>query len=225
MGLLRQAWAIWMKDLRLEWRTLDSLPAMFFFALLVLVIFNFTLDFTSIPFQDLGPGVLWVTFTFSGILSLSHSFALEREDDCMQGLLLSPVEPGAIYLGKAMSNMTMILVVQVMLVPLTAVLFNFSLRGKVASMAAVLAIHTLGFAGVGTLLGAITARTRRGEVLLPIILFAVCVPIIISAVKSTAIVMAGRPLAEAREWLTIAGAFDAILVSAAFLTFEFVIEE
>jgi heme exporter protein B len=214
-----------MKDLRLEWRTLDSLPAMFFFALLVLVIFNFTLDFTTTPFQELGPGVLWVTFTFSGILSLSHSFALEREEDCMQGLLLSPVQPGAIYLGKALSNLTMILVMQVILVPLTAVLFDFSLAGKVGAMLAVLVVHTLGFAGVGTLLGAITARTRRAEVLLPIILFAVCVPIIISAVKSTAVVMAGRPLTEAKDWLTIAGAFDAILITASFLTFEFVIEE
>lgn len=225
MGFLKQVWTICAKDLRLEWRTLDSLPAMFFFALLVLVIFNFTLDFTRTPFQELGPGVLWVTFTFSGILALSHSFTLEREEDCIQGLILSPAEPGAIYIGKTMSNMAMILVMEVILVPLSAVLFNFSLAGKIPSMILVLVVHTLGFAGVGTLLGAITARTRRGEVLLPIILFAVCVPIIISAVKTTALVMAGRPLAESRDWLTIAGAFDLILVGASFLTFEFVIEE
>lgn len=225
MGLLRHSLLIWSKDLRLEWRTLDSLPAMFFFALLVLVIFNFTLDFTTTPFHELGPGVLWVTFTFSGILSLSHSFTLEREGDCMQGLMLAPVDPGAIYLGKALSNLTMILVMQVILVPLTAVLFDFSLSGKITAMLVVLVVHSIGFAGVGTLLGAITSRTRRAEVLLPIILFAVCVPIIISAVKSTAVVMAGRPLAEAKDWLTIAGAFDAILITASFLTFEYVIEE
>ena len=225
MGLLRQAWIIWLKDLRLEWRTMDSLPAMFFFALMVLVIFNFALDFTTTPFQELGPGVMWVTFTFAGILSLSHSFTLEREEDCMQGLLLSPAEPGAIYIGKALSNITMILAIQVVLVPLTAVLFDFSLAGKITGMIVVLVVHTVGFAGVGTLLGAMTSRTRRGEVLLPIVLFAVCVPIIISAVKSTAIVMAGRPLVDARDWLIIAGAFDAVLLAASFLTFEFVIEE
>ncbi len=225
MGLLRQAWTIYVKDLRLEWRTLDSLPAMFFFALLVLVIFNFTLDFTTTPFEELGPGVLWVTFTFAGILSLTHSFALEREEDCMQGLLLSPAEPGAIYLGKALSNLTMILGMQVVVVPLAAVLFDFTLAGRLGGLALVLGVHSLGFAGVGTLLGAITARTRRAEVLLPIILFAVCVPIIISAVKTTALVMGGRPLAETKEWMTIAGAFDAILLSASFLTFEHVIEE
>ncbi len=225
MELLRKAVAIWLKDLRLEWRTLDSVPGMFFFALVVLVIFNFTFDFTRVDFGELGPGVLWVTFTFAGVLSLSHNFEVERESDCIQGLMLAPVDPGAIYVGKALSNMTMILVAQAILVPLTAVLFNFSLTGKIPGLALVLVVHTLGFAGVGTLLGALTARTRRGEVLLPIILFAVCVPIIISAVKTTGVVMAGQPLAAAGNWLLIAGAFDAILLTAAFLTFEFVLEE
>jgi heme exporter protein B len=169
--------------------------------------------------------VLWVTFTFAGILSLSHSFEVERENECMQGLMLAPVDPGAIYLGKALSNITMILLAQAVLVPLSAILFDFSLAGKIPGIATVLFVHTLGFAGVGTLLGALTARTRRGEVLLPIILFAVCVPIIISAVKTTGIVMAGEPLSEARSWLGIAGSFDAILLGASFLIFEFVIEE
>lgn len=225
MDLLRKAAAIWMKDLRLEWRSLDSLSGMFFFALMVLVIFNFTFDFAAIDFQELGPGVLWVTFTFSGILSLTHSFQVEREGDCMQGLVLAPVDPGAIYLGKALSNITMIFLAQVILIPLTAVLFNFSLSGKILDLAIVLLVHTIGFAGVGTLLGAVTARTRRGEVLLPLILFAVCVPIIISAVKTTGAVLAGRGLSSAGTWLAIAGAFDAILVGASFLIFEFVIEE
>ena len=223
--MLRHAWAIYAKDLRLEWRSLDSLSGMFFFSLLVLVIFNFTFDFTTVDFIELGPGVLWVTFTFAGVLSLSHSFQVEREEDCAQGLLLAPVDPGAIYLGKALSNITMILIAQAILIPLSAVLFNFSLVNKVAALGAVLAIHTPGFAGVGTLFGAMTARTRRGEVLLPLLLFAVCVPIIISAVKSTATVMAGRPLSAAGEWLGIAAAFDAILLGSAFLVFGYVIEE
>lgn len=225
MSLFRQAAAIWLKDLRLEWRTLDSLSGMFFFALLVLVIFNFTFDFSTVDFEELGPGVLWVTFTFAGVLSLSHSFVIEKDGDCMQGLLLAPVEPGAIYLGKTLSNLTMIFLVEAILVPLTAVLFNVSLAGKAGALALVLLVHTIGFAGVGTLLGALTARTRRGEVLLPLVLFSVCVPIIISAVNTTAVVLRGRPLGEASEWLTIAGAFDAIFVTASFLAFEHVIEE
>lgn len=225
MGLLRGAWAIWLKDLRLEWRTLDSLSGLFFFALLVLLIFNFTFDFTTVDFSELGAGVLWVTFTFSGVLSLAHSFALEKEGECLQGLLLAPIEPGAIYLGKLMSNLTMMLAAEAILVPMSAILFNYSLSGRALPLAVVLAVHTLGFAGVGTLLGALTARTRRGDVLMPLILFSVCVPIFISAVKTTAIVMAGRPLREASDWLTISLAFDAIFVTTSFLTFEHVIEE
>jgi len=225
VSFLKQAWAIYLKDLRLEWRTLDSISGMFFFALLVLVIFNFTFDFTTVEFGELGPGVLWVTFVFAGVLSLSHSFVIEREGDCMQGLLAAPVDPAAIYLGKMLSNLTTILGVEAILVPLCAVLFNFPLSGKILPLAAVLVVPTIGFAGVGTLLGAMTARTRRAELLLPLILFSICVPIIIAAVKCTAVVLAGRPLSEAGAWLTIAAAFDAIFVTASFLSFEYVIEE
>jgi heme exporter protein B len=113
----------------------------------------------------------------------------------------------------------------VILIPLSAVLFNYSLSGRLGGLAVVLAVHTLGFAGVGTLLGALTARTRRGDLLLPLALFSVSIPLIISAVKTTAVVLKGRPLAEASDWLQIAGAFDAIFVTASFLVFEYVIEE
>ena len=225
MDLLRKAGAIWMKDLRLEWRTLDSISGMFFFSLLVLVIFNFTFDFTTADFKEIGPGVLWVTFTFAGILSLSHSFVIEKEGDCMQGLLLAPVDPGSIYIGKMLSNLTMMLGVEVILVPLSAVLFNYPIYGKIGPLAVVLAVSTLGFAGVGTLLGALTARTRRGEVLLPLLLFSICVPIIIAAVQTTKVVMRGGPLSDAKEWFMIAAAFDAVFVSASFLTFQFIVEE
>jgi heme exporter protein B len=225
LGFLSQVGAVCLKDLRLEWRTLDALSGMFFFALLVLVIFNFTFDFTTASFEELGPGVLWVAFTFAAVLTLSHSFVLEREGDCMQGILASPVDPGAVYLGKALANLTMILLLEAILVPLSAVLFNFPLAGRIPALAAALGVPTVGFAGVGTLLGALTARTRRGEVLLPLILFSVSVPIIIAAVKCTGVVLTGRPLRDASEWLIIAAAFDAVFVPASFLTFEYVVEE
>jgi heme exporter protein B len=225
VDLLKRAGAIWLKDLRLEWRTLDSISGMFFFSLLVLVIFNFTFDFTTLDFKDLGPGVLWVTFTFAGILALSHSFVVEKDGECMQGLLLAPIDPGAIYLGKMLSNLTMMLGVEVILVPLSSLLFNYPIAGKLPQLAAVLGVSTLGFAGVGTLLGAMTSRTRRAEVLLPLLLFSICVPIIIAAVQTTKVVMRGSPLSDAREWFIISIAFDAIFVTASYLTFEFVVEE
>lgn len=225
MGLLKQAWAIFLKDLRLEWRSFDSLSGMFFFSLLILVIFNFTFDLTSVDIAEVGPGILWITLTFAGVLSISHSFQIEREEECAQGLLLSPADPGAIYIGKAMSNISLLLLAQLILVPLTALLFNFSLKGMIGNIAIVLSVHIVGFAGVGTLLGAITARTRRADFLFPLLLFTTCVPLIISAVKTTAVVMAGRPLQDASNWLQIAGAFDAIMLGTSFLIFGFVIEE
>jgi heme exporter protein B len=222
-----KALAIFRKDLRIEWRNLDTLPAMFFFSLLVLVIFNFGFDFVNADFRDLGPGVLWVTFSFSGVLSFGHSFALERDGDCIQGLMLAPIDPGSIYLGKMLANLTSMLIVEGVVLPLCAVLFNHDISSAAGPLAVVMLVHTVGFAAVGTLFGAMTARTRRGDVLLPILLFSLSVPVMISAVKCTGAVLAGGPLFAGltRAWVTMAAVFDAIIVTAGFLTFEYVIEE
>jgi heme exporter protein B len=222
-----KALTIFRKDLRIEWRNLDNLPAMFFFSLLVLVIFNFGFDFVNADFRDLGPGVLWVTFSFSGVLSFGHSFALERDGDCIFGLMLAPVDAGSIYLGKLLANLTSMLIVEGVVLPLCAVLFNYDVIAVAGPLALVVLVHTLGFAAVGTLFGAMTARTRRGDVLLPILLFSLSVPVMISAVKCTGAVLAGGSLfaGESRTWLTMASVFDVIIVTAAFLTFEYVIEE
>ncbi|HET6373441.1 MAG TPA: heme exporter protein CcmB [Candidatus Polarisedimenticolia bacterium] len=218
---------IWGKDMRIEWRNLDNVPAMFFFSLLILVIFNFGFDFATAEFLSIGPGVLWVAFTFSGVLSFSNSFALERDGDCLQGLMLAPVDPGSVYLGKLLANLTSMLLVETALVPLSAVFFGYDLWPVLGPLAAVLLIHTLGFAAVGTLFGALTARTRRGDVLLPILMFSMSVPLMISAVSTTAAVLAKEALLSGRAsaWLTMAGVFDLVFVTAAFLTFEFLIEE
>lgn len=215
------------KDLAIEWRNLDNVPAMFFFALLVLVIFSFGFDFTTASFTELGPGVLWVAFTFAGVLTFGHSFAIEREGDCLQGLRLTPVDPGTIYLGKLLANCLAMLVVEAALLPLSAILFNYDVFSMIGPLAAVILIHTFGFAAVGTLFGAMAARTRRGDVLLPILLFSVSVPLMISAVRVTGAVLEGRSILEGepRTWLVMASVFDAVLGTAAYLTFEYVIEE
>jgi heme exporter protein B len=222
-----KALRIWAKDLRIEWRSLDNLPAMFFFSMLVLVIFNFGFDFQTADFRDLGPGVLWVAFSFAGVLSFAHSFALERDGECIQGLMLAPVDPGTLYLGKLMANFSAMLIVEAALLPLSAVLFNYNLPAVAGRLALVVLVHTFGFATVGTLFGAMTARTRRGDVLLPILVFSVSVPLMIAAVKTTAAVLAGAVLAEgdARTWLTMAAIFDLVFVTAAYLTFEYILEE
>lgn len=222
-----KALLVWEKDLRIEWRSLDNLPGMFFFSLLVLVIFNFGFDFASADFVRVGPGILWVAFAFAGVLAFAHSFALERDGDCIQGLMLAPVDAGSLYLGKMLANFTAMAIVEAVVLPLCGVLFDFDVVAVAGPTAIVLVVHTLGFASVGTLFGALTARTRRGDVLLPILLFSVSVPLMISAVKATASALAGRGVFEgaAGTWLTMAAIFDIIFVTAAYLTFEYVIEE
>jgi len=215
------------KDLAIEWRSLDNVPAMFFFSLLVLVIFNFAFDFPTADFLLLGPAVLWVTFSFAGVLAFGNSFALERDADCLQGLRLAPVDPGTLYLGKLMANCISILIVEAALLPLSAVLFDYDLFAIAGPLGLVVLIHTIGFASNGTLFGAMTARTRRGDVLLPILLFAVSVPVMFSAVSTTAAALAGvSPFAGTPgTWLVMAGIFDVIFITAGYLTFEYVIEE
>ncbi len=222
-----KALAVCAKDLRIEWRSLDNLPAMFLFALLVLVIFSFALEFSTAPFEPIVPGILWVSFSFAGVLSFGHSFALEREGDCLQGLRIAPLDPGSIYLGKTLANVIAMLAVEAAVVPLSAILFNYNLSGTLGGLTAVLLVHTAGFAAVGTLFGALTARTRRGDVLLPILLFSLSVPLMISAVKTTAAALAGpgRADPQAASWLTMAVIFDVVFVTAAWLLFEYLLEE
>lgn len=229
-GFVREARKILIvldKDLRIEWRNLDNLPAMFFFSLLVLVIFNFGFDFASADFIALGPGVLWVAFTFAGVLAFGHSFALERDGECIQGLRLAPVDPGTLYLGKMLANFISMVIVEAVLLPLCAVLFTERIMVNIDALAVIVLVHTLGFAAVGTLFGAMTARTRRGDVLLPILLFSVSVPLMISAVKSTGAVLDGASAFEepSGTWLVMALIFDVVFITAAFLTFEYIIEE
>jgi heme exporter protein B len=223
----RKALTVCAKDLRIEWRNLDNLPSMFFFSLLILVIFNFGFDFAASDFSRIGPGVLWVAFTFSGVLSFGHSFALERDGECIQGLRLAPLDMGTLYLGKLLANCISMLLVEAVLLPLSALLFNVNLLPAAGRLAGVVLVHTIGFAAVGTLCGAMTARTRRGDVLLPILMFSLSVPLMISAVKTTTSVLSAGAVPDPRvpAWLTMAGIFDVVFVTAAYLTFDYILEE
>jgi heme exporter protein B len=215
------------KDLRIEMRSLDNLPSMFFFALLVLVILSFGFDFATTSFTDMGAGVLWVAFVFPAVLSFGHSFALERDGECMQGLRLTPADAGSLYLGKLMANLVFMLAMETAILPLSAVLFGYDLLPILAPLALVIAVHSVGFCAVGTLFGAMTARTRRGDVLLPILLFSVSVPLMLAAVRTTSAVINGGGLWNGltRTWILLALLFDLVFTTAAWLSFQFVIEE
>jgi heme exporter protein B len=218
---------ICLKDLRIEWRNLDNLPAMFFFALLVIVIFSFGFDFAAFTFAQLGPGLLWVTFAFAGVLAFGQSFALERQADGLSGMMLAPIDPGSLYLGKLLANLVTMLIVEALVLPLCGVLFSARIDAVFWPLGLAILVHTIGFAAVGTLFGAMTARTRRGDVLLPILLFGISIPLMISAVKTTAAVFSDDPALRqaAGAWLTMASIFDVVFLTAAYVTFEYVIEE
>lgn len=225
MGFLRKVWAIVRKDVITELRTKEMLSSMFVFALLVIVIFNFAFDPGMENIVEVAPGILWVAFTFAGVLGLNRSFILEKEKECMQGLLLAPIDRGAIYLGKMMGNVLFMFVVEAITLPFFAIFFNFSIFHLLPQLALIIVLSTIGFASVGTVFSAMSVSTKTREVMLPILLFPIVVPVIIAAVKSTGEILDGKSLSDIAAWLKLLGAFDVIFLVVSFLTFEYVIEE
>lgn len=223
MTFLRQVRAIIAKDLAAELRTKENLSAMIVFALLVLVIFNFAFELKGVDLATLGPGVLWVAFSFSGILGLGRSFAAEKDKGALEGMLLAPVDRGAIFLGKMAGNLIFISVMEAVMLPLYVVLFNTTFPWW--PMLAFVFLGTVGFAAVGTLLSAVAASTRLREVMLPILMFPVIVPLLVASVKLLSGTFEGRPFEEYASWFNLTLAFDVIFIVVAFLVFEYVIEE
>ena len=225
LNFLRKVGLIVRKDIMVELRTKDLFSAMFLFALLVIIIFNFAFAPGTANINRLAPGILWVAFTFAGVLGLNRSFIFEKDRGSLQGLLLSPVDRGVIYLGKTLGNIIFISLVELITLPLFAVFFNLSFFHLIPRLALVLLISTVGFASAGTLLAAISVNTKAREVMLPILLFPIIVPVIIGAVKATGNILEGKPLAETLSWLKLLAAFDIIFLIVSFLVFEYVVEE
>lgn len=221
---VRKVLAIVGKDVATEIRTKEMISAMFVFSLLIIFIFNFAFDLRAENMNTLAPGVLWVAIAFAGMLGLSRSFILERDRGVLDGLLLAPVDRSAIYFGKMIGNVLFIGLVEVIILPFFIVLFNQPVA-DLPALAGVVVLGTIGFASVGTLFSAMAVHTRAREILLPIMLFPVVVPVMLSAVRLTAAILDNLPLAEASHWLALLVAFDAIFIAASFMLFEFVVEE
>ncbi len=215
--------AIVHKDIIAELRTKEMFSSMFVFALLVIVIFNFAFELRVANVKQVAPGMLWVTFTFAGMLGLNRSFILEKDRGCLEGLLLAPVDRSAIYFGKMLGNLIFMSVVEAIVLPIFWVLFNPPLFSP--ALALVILLGTLGFAGVGTLFSAIAVHTRAREVMLPILLFPVVLPLMIAAVKLTGGLLDGQPLAEMHNWLNLLVGFDMVFLTVSYMTFDYVVEE
>ncbi len=201
---------------------------MVLFSLIVLVVFNFAFDLATVRrvgASRLVPGVLWTIFAFSGIVGFARSFQIERQRDSLTALILAPVDSGALFAGKALANLAAMTVLEVVLLPLSAVFFDYDLLSMAGPLALVVVLHSVGLAELGTLFAAIAARVGRGEALLATLLFPVSTPLFISAVKCTTAVMESKPLASVSTWLLVAAGFDALYFLVALLTFEFVLED
>ncbi len=220
-----KVWAIFRKDLLIELRTKDSLNSMLFFGVVVLVIFNFALEALRDSVRPAVPGILWVAFAFSGTLGLNRMFAAEKENSCLQGLLMIPVDRGVIYLGKMLAATVFMLISEVVIFVFSLVFFNLTVWGEVPYLIVVFLIGTLGFTAVGTLLSAIAVNTKLREVLLPLILFPVILPILINAVEATNIILNSADYHELRLPLTIMSVFTVVFGTISYLLFEHVLED
>lgn len=221
---VHKVWAIVAKDIATELRTKEMVSAMFVFSLLVILIFNFAFDLRAENQQAVAPGVLWVAIAFAGMLGLNRSFVLERDRGVLDGLLLAPIDRSAIYFGKMIGNVLFIGVVEIIVLPVFMILFNPP-AAVLPWLVGVVILGTIGFASVGTLFSAMAVHTRAREVLLPIMLFPVVVPVMLAAVRLTSGILDGTPFEDVSHWLTLLVAFDAIFMAASFMLFEYVVEE
>jgi heme exporter protein B len=224
MSYARRAWIVLWKDALAERRSKESLNALVFFALLLLFLFQFALGGDREQLAAALPGLLWLGFILSGLLALGRTFLAERENDCWEGLVLAPGDKSAIYLGKVAGNLLLMLVVEAIILALFTVFFNVDVARHLPSLAAVLLLATIGFAAVGTLFAAMTANVRARELLFPVLLLPVQVPILLGAVAATSAVLAGEPLASVAHWLQLLAAADVIYLTAGVLTFDAVLE-
>ncbi len=220
---VRATLAVIAKDLAGEMRSRELLSAMLVFALLVIIIFNFALELDIKTRETVTAGVLWVTFAFAGSLGLNRSMAMEKDRGCMDGLLLAPVDRSAIYFGKMFANLLFMLVVEAIVLPLYSVLYNTNLFQ--IGFLGVVFLGSLGYVAVGTLLATMTVQTRTRDVLLPILLFPLAIPVLIAAVKASMGFLQGIEMESIRPWLNLLIVYDTIFLAVALMVFDFVVEE
>jgi heme exporter protein B len=219
---VKQVWAIVRKDLALERRSREMFGSTTLYALLVLLLFGISFDLRVGRAAAVAPGVLWVAISFSGMLGLARSFVLERDQGCLDGLLLCPIDRSQLYLAKVVSNLIFLSITEVILVPLYLVLLNLPFDPL---LPLVVLLGTIGFSAVGTLLSALTAKIRAREALLPVLVFPILLPALIAAVKLTAALLDNLGWEEMRPWLLLLVGFDVLFVALSYTLFDAVVEE
>jgi heme exporter protein B len=215
--------AIVWKDLAAELRSRELLSAMLVFSLLVILIFNFALELDAKTRATVTSGVLWVTFIFAGTLGLNRSMAMEKDRGCLDGLLLAPVDRSAIYFGKTVGNLIFMLIVEAIVLPVYSILYNTNLFNP--GLLLTILLGSVGYVVVGTLLASMAVQTRTRDVLLPILLFPVVIPIIIAAVKASMGFLQGIDMADIWPWINLLLVYDVIFTAISYMVFDYVVEE
>ncbi len=219
----RAVLAVLWKDLAAEMRSKELISSMLVFSLLVILIFNFALELDRTARSNVAAGVLWVTFTFAGTLGLNRSLSMEKDRGSLDGLLLAPVDRSALYFGKVLGNLLFMGLVELIVLPVFSLLYNMPLLTPV--MILTVGLGTVGYAAVGTLLASMAVHTRSRDVMLPILLLPVAVPLLVAAVRASGASIAAAPWEEISPWLNLLVAYDAIFIAVAFMVFDFVVEE
>lgn len=220
----RRVAAIVWKDLTTERRSKAGLNAVAMMGLLVLLLFGFALGPDTEALRRAAAGALWLAILFSGVLAFNRSYQLELDGGALESLLLYPGGRWAIYVWKLIANLVFVLLVEAMVIPVALVLFQVSVPGGWLAQLAVILLGTFGFVTLGTFYSAMSSRSRAREVLLPLLLFPMLIPVLLAAVEASTSLLGGDPMREAGAWLRLLGAFDIIFLVASLLAFEYVIE-
>jgi heme exporter protein B len=217
--------AIVWKDLTAERRTKANFNAVVFFAGLILLLFGFALGPDHDALRNVAGGVLWLTVLFSGVLSFNRSYEQELEHGALEMLLLYPGDRRSIFLGKLIANLTFVLLVEVIMVPAAALMYDIPVWSVILPLSVVLFLGSFGFVTLGTFYAAMASRLRAREVLLPLLLFPMLIPLLVAAVQATGAILDGDLMRESGSWIRLLIVYDVIFFLGALFAFEHVIED
>ncbi|KJR45221.1 ABC transporter involved in cytochrome c biogenesis, CcmB subunit [Desulfosporosinus sp. I2] len=215
---------IFKKDLVSEFRAKESVVTMVTFSVLILVLFSMAFEPSRRTVEEILPGLIWMSLIFSGILGLNRTYARERFNDCLIGILSTPIAPYQIYLGKAASNLVQLLFVEIITFPLYFIFYDLNLKGSLGILIIIMLIGSVGFILVGTFLAALTSNLRANEALLPVILFPLLMPVLLAAIEATSAVFTGLSLDQYLPWIKLILVYDLIFLVMPLLLFDYLME-
>jgi heme exporter protein B len=224
MKTVRQILTVAFKDLRAELRTKEAINASFAFALVILLMFSFAFDPEADTTREISGGLLWIVFAFAGTLILNRSFAREIPNDCLDALIAAPVPGAVLFLGKAIANYVLVLAVELVALPIFGIFYNVKWAQQFWELMGVLALATWGMTVIGTIFSALTVNIRLREVMLPMLTYPILVPALIGAMRLTAGLVMGKPIAgDDMAWLRMLIGFDVMYTAASLVLVETVL--